>query len=256
MSEDANIEPGNSGLLENVQVGDEKANDVNPEESKIDHKSAEPVDNTAMKERPDWLPENFWKDEKPDLEGMAKSWRDLRSKISKGEHNAPADGNYKIDSLGEGFDNDNPIAKTLTGWAKENGISQAQFDDLASQLTSQSRELMQAESIDPKREMEALGPNANAIVNGMVGWARSLVAKDVWSKDDFEEFKIMGGTAKGINALMKLRSAFEGRVPIESAPVDGQITKNDLDQMVKDPRWTSDPGWRQQQEQKWYAANK
>lgn len=256
MSEDANIEPGNSGLLENVQVGDEKADNVNPEESKIDHKSAEPVDHTAMKERPDWLPENFWKDEKPDLEGMAKSWRDLRSKISKGEHNAPADGNYKMEALGEGFDNENPIAQTLTGWAKENGISQAQFDDLAGKLASQSRELMQAETIDPKREMEALGPNANAIVNGMVDWARGLVAKDIWSKDDFEEFKIMGGTAKGINVMMKLRSAYEGRVPIESAPSEGQLTKNDLEQMVKDPRWASDPGWRQQQEQKWYAANK
>lgn len=257
MSEDTTVEPGSSGLLDNVQVEDtSKPANTNPDASAIDHKEAKPVDHMAMTERPDWLPENFWKDDKPDLEGMAKSWRDLRAKISKGEHNAPADGNYKLDAMGEGYDAENPIAGTLVSWAKENGISQAQFDELAGRLSTQARELMQSESVDPKAEMEQLGPNAGAIVNGMVDWARGLVNKEIWSKEDFDEFKIMGGTARGLTALMKLRSAYEGRVPIESAPLEGQMTKGDLEQIVSDPRWHNDPNWRQQQEKKWYDANR
>lgn len=255
MSEDTTVEPGSSGLLDQVSVEDSDKTETNPDASAIDHKEAGPVDHMAMTERPDWLPENFWKDSKPDLEGMAKSWKDLRAKISRGEHNAPADGNYKLDALGDGYDADNPIAGTLTSWAKENGLSQAQFDDLAGKLISQSRELMDQDTVDPKRELEALGPNGTAIVSGMVDWARGLVAKEIWTKEDFEEFKIMGGTARGLNVLLKLRSAYEGRVPIESAPMEGQMTKADLESMVADPRWNSDPNWRQQQEKKWFAAN-
>jgi len=78
----------------------------------------------------------------------------------------------------------------------------------------------------------------------MVDWARGLVNKGVWSKDDFEEFKIMGGTARGITALMKVREAYEGRVPIKSAPLEGTLSKDELYQMVQDPKYKTDPGYR------------
>jgi hypothetical protein len=254
MSETTNIEPGDSGLLDNVQADDGKQAEANPQDTAVDHKASDPASKAALTERPDWLPENFWKDEKPDLEGMAKSWRDLRAKISKGDHNTPADGNYKLDAFGEGYDSDNAIAKTLTGWAKENNISQAQFDELADKLVTQSKELMQQESIDPAEELKQLGPNGNAVVSGMVDWARGLVNKGVWSKDDFEEFKIMGGTARGITALLKVREAYEGRVPIESQPLDGAPSKDELYQMVSDPRYQTDASYRQKVERMFNQA--
>lgn len=256
MSEDTNIEPGSSGLLDNVQAEDTNKKEVNPSESAVDHRAADPnAAPTDPVDRPDWLPENFWKDGKADYENMAKSWKDLRAKISKGEHNAPADGKYKFEAFGEGYDDQNPIANTLAGWAKENGLSQAQFDDLATKLASQAREVMQGDAIDPKAELEALGPNANAIISGMVDWARGMVAKEVLSKDDFEEFKIMGGTARGLNVLMKIRSAYEGRVPIDPAPLDDGINRGKLDEWVKDPRWSNDAAWRQAREKEWFRAN-
>ena len=131
---------------------------------------------------------------------------------------------------------------------KENGLSQAQFDDLASQLRTKSQEIMGAEMIDPKVEMQRLGPNGNAIINGMVDWARGLVSKGVWSKDDFEEFKIMGGTARGLQALLKVREAYEGRVPIESSPQDGAPSKEELYNMVGDPKYKTDAAYRQKVE--------
>lgn len=251
MTETATAEPGNSGLLDSVTVEDSNQPDQNTQAVQIDHRqrdasAPEPEDPL---ERPDYWPENFWNKDtnEPDLEGIAKSWRDLRGKISKGAHNAPANGQYDLSSFGEQA-SDNPIATTLSSWAKDNGLSQAQFDDLATKLQTQAQEIMSGEIIDPAAELKQLGPNANAVVNGMVDWARGLVNKGVWSKDDFEEFKIMGGTARGLTALMKIREAYEGRVPIESAPVEGAPSKEELYAMVGDPKYQTDPAYRQKVE--------
>ncbi len=97
-----------------------------------------------------------------------------------------------------------PLAKQYVGWAQKYGISQVAFDELAQNVNQMAAE-MAGPPIDTQAEMKSLGPNANAVVNGMVDWARGLVNKGVWSKDDFEEFKIMGGTARGLSALMKIQ---------------------------------------------------
>jgi len=258
MTDTATVEPGGTGLLDNVQVSDDTKQD-NPQAVEIDHKAAAP-DAPAPDEpleRPDFWPENFWKKDsnEPDLEGIAKSWSDLRKQISQGKHKAPADGKYDLKSFGEEAET-NPIATTLSSWAKDNGLSQAAFDDLVNNLQTQAKEIMQGDMVDPAAEMKQLGPNAGAIVNGMVDWARGLVNKGVWSKDDFEEFKIMGGTARGITALMKVREAYEGRVPVQSAPLEGTPSKEELYQMVNDPRYKTDTAYRQKVERMFHATIK
>lgn len=256
MSETAN-EPGSTGLLDSVTVEDD-SKPASPQAAQIDHRAADPSAPAQEDplERPDYWPENFWKkdENEPDLEGIAKSWRDLRAKISKGQHNAPADGKYDLTAFGGEAAAENPMANALTGWAKENGLSQAAFDDLVGKLQSQAKELMQGEMVDPAVEMKKLGPNANAVVSGMVDWARGLVNKGVWGKDDFEEFKIMGGTAGGIRALMKLRESYEGRIPIEVAPMEGAPSKEELYQMVGDPRYKTDAAYRQKVERLFQAV--
>jgi len=248
---DQTVEPGSTGLLDSVSVEDPNT-PAQTQAVEIDHRPPDPTKAAAEDplERPDYWPENFWNKDsnEPDLEGIAKSWRDLRAKISKGAHNAPADGKYDLSAFGGEESAENPIAGTLANWAKENGLSQAQFDDLATSLRSQAQEIMAGEMVDPAEEMKKLGPNANAVINGMVDWARGLVAKGVWSKDDFDEFRIMGGTARGLNALMKIREAYEGRIPIESAPLEGAPSKDELYAMVADPKYNSDPAYRQKVE--------
>jgi hypothetical protein len=255
LSDTAN-EPGSTGLLDSVTVEDD-SKPASPQAAQIDHRAADPSAPAPEDplERPDYWPENFWKKEanEPDLEGIAKSWRDLRAKISKGQHNAPTDGKYDLTAFGDG-NAENPMANALTGWAKERGLSQADFDDLVGTLQTQAKELMQGEMVDPAVEMKKLGPNANAVIGGMVDWARGLVNKGVWGKDDFEEFKIMGGTAGGIRALMKLRESYEGRIPIEVAPMEGAPSKEELYQMVGDPRYKTDAAYRQKVERLFQAV--
>lgn len=254
MSENTNDQPSaGTGLLDGV-AADTPETTPNPESAQISHKAADSAPDTgAPKAKPEYLPDNFWNSDKgeADIEGMAKSWRDLRGKISKGAHNAPQDGKYDLSALE--MPEDNPMAGTLVSWAKDNGISQAQFDELASKIRTTAQEVMGSEQIDPAAEMKKLGPNANAMVNGMVDWARGLVSKGVWSKDDFEEFKIMGGTARGIQALLKVREAYEGRVPIESQPLDGTPSKDELYAMVSDPKYKTDAAYRQKVERMFQA---
>ena len=244
-----------AGLLDSVSIADENEVQQNPVATEIDHKVA-PEEDDGPLERPDWWPENFWKKDnaEPDLEGIAKSWMDLRKQISQGKHKPPEGGNYDTAVFGD-IPEDDPVRSHVLGWAKEYGISQAAFDKLVGDVVAMGGEQQVQAQRSLAEEKAALGPNADAIINGMTDWARGLVRKGVWGKDDFEEFKVFGGTAKGILALSKLREAYEGtRIPKESVPVEGAPSKEELYAMVGDPKYQSDPAYRAKVE-KLFMAN-
>jgi hypothetical protein len=247
---DTAVEPSDSaaaeptGLLDNVEASEDKA-PVDSNETAVDHRAAESIPDDEAVDRPDWWPENFWNKDnnEPDLEGMAKSWKDLRKMVSKGAHKAPPEGKYDISAFGENAEN-LQFVPMFKDWAAENGVSQAAFDDIAGKLMGLAQEAVGVSDVDIQAERRALGPNADAVINGMVNWARGLVNKGVWSADDFEEFKLMGGTARGLKALSKVREAYEGRIPTDTQPTEGQPTDLELQAMVGDSRWETDPAYR------------
>lgn len=248
------VEPsGSAGLLDDVSASDSSQQDSAAAEKTVDHLAKDST-TPETAERPEWLPENFWKDDKADYEGMAKSWSDLRKMVSQGKHKAPADGKYDTSVFGDIPIESDPLAPTVLEWAKENGVSQAAFDSLITKVRDIAQQIAPQEpAIDVKAEMKALGPNAEAVKNGMVNWARGLVNKGVWDGNDFEEFKVMGGTARGLRALMKIRESYEGRIPIETSPMDGAPTDSELQSMignVNDPNnpYVKDPAYRQKVE--------
>jgi hypothetical protein len=249
MTEDNNQPQGGEqpaeGLLDNVSIENNEV--VDSQAAEISHLQ-EPEDDSPL-ERPDWWPENFWKkdDAEPDLEALAKSWTDLRKQISQGKHKAPEDGNYDFSAFGETPDDD-PVKGHVSNWAKEYGVSQAALDALVGPIVEMGGQQQQQVKFDAAAEKKALGPNADTIIKGMTQWASGLVQKGVWGADDFEEFKVMGGTANGIKALMKLRETYEGRIPTQSAPIDGAPSKTELNQMVADPKYKTDPAYRQKVE--------
>ena len=108
-------------------------------------------------------------------------------------------------------------------------------------------ENIQQAQLSARKEREALGPNADAIIGNMTSWARGMVQKGIWSTNDCEEYKVWGGTAQGMKALMKLRETYEGRVPVDTIKntnTEGSMSKEDLEQMVADPKYKSDPAYR------------
>jgi hypothetical protein len=244
METQENQPSSDAGLLDSATITDENEGQQNPVATEIEHKVA-PEDDEPL-ERPDWWPENFWKKDnsEPDLEGIAKSWMDLRKQISQGKHKPPEDGKYDTAVFGD-IPEDDPVRSHVLGWAKEYGISQAAFDKLVGDVVAMGGDQQVQMQRSIAEEKAALGPNADAIINGMTDWARGLVRKGIWGKDDFEEFKVMGGTAKGILALSKLRETYEGtRIPKESVPIEGAPSKDELYAMVGDPKYQTDPAYR------------
>lgn len=241
-----------TGLLDNVSV--EPAANTDPNATAISHVD-NPEDDDGPLERPDWWPENFWKkdESEPDLEAIAKSWTDLRKQISQGKHKAPADGNYNYEAFGN-TPEDDPVRGHVASWAKKYGVSQAELDDLVKPIVEMNATTTQTATMNVEQERKSLGPNADARIKSIVQWGTGLVQKGVWSKDDFEEFKFMGGTAKGISALEKLRGAYEGRVPTESAPEGSAPSKTELYQMVADPKYHTDKGYREKVEKMFQEA--
>jgi hypothetical protein len=257
-NEAASVEPSEStGLLDGVEAQDSSQSDSQEAQLKteVDHRASDSIPDDEAIERPDYFPENFWDKDKgePDVEALAKSWKDLRKQISQGKHKAPPEGKYDLSSFGEGADQ-LPLVPVYKEWAAKHGLSQAAFDEFADNVVKMANEVVGNQpEIDAAAERKALGPNADAKINGMVNWARGLVNKGIWSAEDFDEFKVMGGTAKGISALMKIREAYEGRIPTESAPIEGMPTDTELQAMVGDPKYQTDPAYRQKVERMFNA---
>jgi len=245
-NQDVNQPGEDSGLLDSVTIDEGGQDSQAPQDKAIEHRASDSIPPDEPKAKPDYLPDNFWNKDKNevDIEALSKSWSDLRKTISKGAHKAPPEGKYDLSSFGDNADN-LPMVPVFKEWAAKNGVSQAAFDELAGSLTGMVAEAQGGQvQIDAAAERKSLGPNADAQINGMVSWARGLVNKGVWSAEDFEEFKIMGGTAKGLKALQKIRSAYEGSIPVESAPIDGMPTDQELQAMVGDPKYQNDPNYR------------
>lgn len=234
-----------AGLLDGVTIADEQGQQVDTTKTQIEHLAPKEDDDEPL-ERPDWWPENFWKKDEaaPDLEAIAKSWQDLRKQISQGKHKAPVDGKYDLSSFGD-TPEDDPLRTTVLNWAQEYGVSQSALDKLVGDYMAMAGDQQQQVRMSVEQERKALGPNADAMIKGAVDWASGLVRKGIFSKDDFDEFKYAAGTAKGLKMMLKLRESYENiKIPVNSAPVDGVASKDELYAMVADPKYQSDAAYR------------
>jgi hypothetical protein len=233
-----------AGLLDGATIAEE-GQQVDTTKTEMSHLQPQENDDEPL-ERPDWWPENFWKkdDSAPDLEGIAKSWMDLRKQISQGKHKPPADGKYDTSAFGD-TPEDDPIRSHVMSWAQEYGVSQAALDSLVGQVVAMQGDQQQQVKMSIEQEKRALGPNADVMIKSATDWASGLVRKGIFSKDDFEEFKYAAGTAKGLKMMLKLRESYENiKIPVNSAPVDGAASKDELYAMVADPKYQSDPAYR------------
>ncbi len=241
------------GLLAEASV--ESDDNQQQEEATIPHQQAdtEPsIDDLTIAaedeeidfERPDWYPEKFWNEDGPDLENLAKSYGELQKKFSQGKHKAPDEYDTSIFKEASVEPTDE-LLETYVAWSKQHNISQSAFEELGKQFIEMAGEIEDDERIFVEEELKKLGPNADATIKSMTDWANGLVRKGVWGEDDFEEFKIMGGTAQGMKALQKIRSYYgDQTVPVNVGVPEGAPSKDELNSMVADPRYQTDPAFR------------
>lgn len=195
------------------------------------------------------LPEKFWKDGAPRVDEALKARSELEKQFKRGDHKAPE--TYDVSFLSaKGVKDDDPLVGTFQSWAKENGVSQAAFQRLAENYFELQAKQVEQVQINTELERQKLGPNADQVISEMVSWGQGMVKKGIWSADDFEEFKIMGGTARGLNALMKVREFYGDmrRIPTDIANSAERPSRDDLQSMIADPRYQSDPAYRRKVE--------
>ncbi len=200
--------------------------------------------------RPDYYPKKFWDDDGPDVEKMAKAYGELEKKFKNGDHKAPEE--YDVSNLQEkGLADDDQSLSIYKEWAKENGISQSAFEDLASKILAVSNEQQDIQEQDYKAEMNKLGENAKE----KIAMAERLLYKAPMNDAEKEALSSSLNSADSINAFLKYHQSITNEnIPMRPAVENQGMSKDDLESAVSDPRWLSDPVWRSQQEKKWFQS--
>lgn len=200
--------------------------------------------------RPDYYPEKFWDEDGPDVEKLAKSYNELQKKFSQGKHKAPE--KYELDSLvDQGLNVDDPTVSAYQEWAKENGISQAAFEDLASRVLQLSSDQAQQLEYDRNQEMQKLGERAAEKIQ----MAERLLMKAPLNNNEREAIANSLDSADAINAFLKYHQALTNEgIPTQVSAQAPEMTREDLEAAIADPRWTTDTAFRSRIERQWMAA--
>lgn len=217
------------------------------EEAQAKAEDSEPI------ERPADFPEQFWDDDGPDVEKLYKSYNELRKKFSQGKHKVP-EGGYDISSFKDaGLTNEDPVFSKYMAWAKDNGISQAAFEDLASQVLEIGNANRETQEYSRQQEMSKLGERAQEKIQ----MAERLLMKAPLSNPEREAMAESLTSADAINAFLKYhRSITNEGIPVTPAVETPQMTQEDLQAAIADPRWNTDTAWRTKIERQWFNQSK
>jgi len=250
-----------SGALLNPELGQEQEQQET-EEGAVPHMEQEPEhaadDEIEWGDRPDWMPEQFW-DEKdgPDLENLAKSYSELRSKMSAGKHKAPKDGAYDIASLKDhGIEEDDALLSDFKGFAAENGLSQDQFDQITQMYMQHMGEMMEQADTDREAEMAKLGPRGEKVIGGLNQWLTKMGNSGALSHEEVDAIASAMTTADRIKALQKIRESYgEKSIPDVAVQEGTGYSKDELMGMMSDPRYGKDMAFTNDVQQKWYKLH-
>lgn len=217
-----------------------------PEQQETPEDDGEPID------RPDYYPEKFWDEDGPDVEKLAKSYAELEKAFRSGKHKAP-EGDYDVsDLVDRGLDLEDPAVEVYKSWAKEYGVSQKAFEELAGQILEMNGEQAEDIEYDRRAEMQKLGANAQEKIGFL---ERNIKGADL-NEAEKAALSYSINNADSINALTKLIQGYTNEnIPIKPVVAEPEMTVTDLQQAIADPRWQSDAVWRTKIEKKWMEVN-
>jgi len=210
------------------------------------------LDDGEAIDRPDYYPEKFWDEDGPDVEKLAKSYAELEKAFRSGKHKAP-EGDYEIsDLVDRGLDLEDPAVEAYQQWAKQYGISQKAFEELAGTILEMNGEADEMIEYDQRAELQKLGANAQEKISFL---ERNILKADL-NQSEKEALSMSLNSADSINALTKIIQGYTNEnIPIKPVVAEPEMTEADLAQAIADPRWMSDPIWRTKIEKQWAAAN-
>ena len=191
------------------------------------HEDSEPMvadeEDTPL-ERPDYYHEKFWDEDGPDVEKLAKSYAELEKQFKQGKHKAPDE--YDLSSLEDaGLYADDEVMDIYKAWAKDNGISQKAFEDLAQSVLGTAQQEQEIAEINHQEEMNKLGERAQEKIQ----MAERLLLKAPLTNNEREAMAMSLNSADAINAFLKYHQAITNEnIPIQSAPSAPEMTREDF----------------------------
>mgnify|MGYP006229765243 CR=1 FL=1 len=239
-----------SGLMaqEKQNMESEEANEEGINTHQDENIGAEEEGEAEIYERPDWFPEKFWHEKDgPNIENMAKSLNSLEKKLGE---TAPS--SYDISELA--VDPEDPVVKTFLEFGKEKQLSQKSVTGLINKVLELTGGMEQEAELDVQKEKEKIGPNAPEIIQSNIRWNEKLLKDGIFTQEDYNEIEMLGGTAEGIRVIQKLRGMIgEQEIPTISIP-GSRPDKAELQAMVADPKYATDPVYRKKVEKAFQEA--
>lgn len=197
----------------------------------------------ASTERPEYIPEKFWREGKPDIENLAKSYAELTSwKNTKTEEllktidaerlkarPEAADG-YALPEI-EGIDPESLSSSPLVSFWRETAFEMGLPQDKFEAGMLQYIDALDSSGPDLDSEMKLLGENGEARIQAVSVWAQ----QNFGEPDEFEAIQRLGQSAGGIRVLERLMGSQSGSGT--EAPLQKAISIDDLKKMQLDPRY-------------------
>ena len=207
-----------------------------------EEKAAQTPEEDEKLERPDYWPEKFWSDDDgPDVEALAKSYKELETKLRQGQHKAPKDGNYNLDTFkAANVPSDDPVLQSYLATAKELGLSQDAFEKIAKSYLDNFAGAMEQQQISRDAELKKLGARADDIIKANNQWLGKL-GRSILNQSELDALAQASTSASFVSALNKIRQASgEMAIPTTNMQPDSAVSKDDLYAMVGDPKYGKD----------------
>ena len=221
-------------------------------------------------DRPDDLPVELWDDEAGNFktQNLYEEYKKekaralgLRQTLSKGGLKPPESPDmYTIDletlnaDLGVTVDEDDAGIMAFKNAAFSNGLDQGKFESiLKDYMTELSKMDPQEAAQTPEEaaekskeyidtEMKKLGPNAAGVIQGIKTWNQQLYYDGLLSESDFKVAQNMGMSADEIRVLNIYRTAAGNlTIPEVARQIDGQPSEQEINKILSDPAYETDP---------------
>jgi hypothetical protein len=200
---------------------------------------------TGEGDRPDWFSDKY-----ESVAEQAKGYNELSKRLG-GFTGAPEE--YTLSAPEElgtrpdgspWLDSVDPSVQFISEVGKKHGMSQEMFDTFTHGWLKLTADNLQQTH---KAEMEALGPQGPAMINGLAQWGSTHLpaeAQDV--------FRSMATTADQVKVLEMILGKTKNAAMVDTTKVQANtgMTREKLDELVADKRYQESPSFRKEVDSK------
>jgi hypothetical protein len=221
----------------------------------VDDNATAPITTEAQEQtvsdKPEFVQDKFWDADRKEvnLENLASSYNALEKKLGSRTEDlskqvrqdleqerlgkVPEEYNLNVPELPENVDvsvsDDMEIVQWWKDTAKQNGLSQEQFDEGVKVFIDNAMATLP----DVNAEMEKLGDNSKERVEAAELWSKKNL-----SPEAYNTFSSLASTAEGVKAIEEIMKMTKDS-PMPTTPTQVSVTPDlvDLKSMMNDPRY-------------------